>query len=67
MTIQEKNEIAAWLLKEWGIEISSDNELLPIYHAFKTSSMKLEVINNTAKETITNSLQLAIKNITESQ
>lgn len=42
MTEEEKNKLAAFLLAEYGLQISPTNELLPIYHALSRSTEKLE-------------------------
>lgn len=42
MTDEEKNKLAAFLLAEYGLQISPTNELIPIYHALSKSADKLE-------------------------
>ena len=67
MTTQEKNEICAWLLKEWNLSISNDNELLPIYNAFRISNIQLSEINRNSKEFLTAKLEMAINNLKRAQ
>lgn len=67
MTTENKNEICAWLLKEWNLSVSNDNELLPIYNAFRISNIQLSEINQTSKEFLTVKLATAISNLKQVQ